>query len=61
VRPVAGLDLSRTIYLYTRRSGRARPALEALAGALREGAAEHLAPPTRSGRRPPRAGAGTSG
>jgi DNA-binding transcriptional LysR family regulator len=42
VRPVAEHDLRRTIHVVTRRAGRGRPALAALAGALREGAAEHL-------------------
>jgi DNA-binding transcriptional LysR family regulator len=51
VRPVAEHDLRRTVYVFTRRSGRRRPALEALVGALREGAAEHLRPPSASGRR----------
>jgi DNA-binding transcriptional LysR family regulator len=45
VRPVADHDLRRTIYLFTRRSARERPAVEALVGALREAAAEHLTPP----------------
>ena len=50
VRRVGDHDLRRTIYLFTRRSARRRPSLEALAGALREGAAEHLTPPRRGGR-----------
>lgn len=41
-RSVADFELQRTIYVFTRRSGRRRPALEALADALREGAREHL-------------------
>jgi DNA-binding transcriptional LysR family regulator len=42
VRPVADHDLHRTIHVFTRRSARHGPAVEALVAALREGAAEHL-------------------
>jgi DNA-binding transcriptional LysR family regulator len=42
-RSVADFDLHRTVYVFTRRSGRHRPALEALTLALREGASHHLA------------------
>ena len=45
VRRVADHDLRRTIYVFTRRSGARRPSIEALVGALREGAAEHLTAP----------------
>jgi DNA-binding transcriptional LysR family regulator len=39
VRPVAGAELARTIYAFTRRTATARPALRALVGALRDAAA----------------------
>jgi DNA-binding transcriptional LysR family regulator len=45
VRPVADHDLRRTMYVFTRRSARQRPAVEALVGVLREAAGEHLTPP----------------
>jgi DNA-binding transcriptional LysR family regulator len=61
VRHVGDYDLSRTIFLFTRRSGRQRPGLEALAGALREAAGEHLSPVSTSGRRTRRGGAARSG
>lgn len=51
VRRVADYDLRRTIFVFTRRSGRQRPGLEALAAALRDAAGEHLSPATGSGRR----------
>jgi DNA-binding transcriptional LysR family regulator len=44
-RSVADFDLHRTVYVFTRRSGRRRPSLEALTAALREGARDHLTPP----------------